>query len=179
MISSLILLLALLEPDLLPLDVDDEDDVFDVFDEELGDDVDALLLPLVLLEFAALFALLLLLFELLLPPEDPPPALFPPPLLPLLAEDADADDPPDCFSFLSLIIVIGFMIFVFTQFSLNNTFSLFFSSSLSESVSQIYFFYFYFNYLSATADAAAVVGALSLSLANSLAQVHAVTSSCS
>lgn len=120
MISSLIpsilfLLFALLEPpDLaLPLDeVDDEEEdcelVVDVFDE-LGDDVDALLL-FVLPELAALLALLLLLLLLFeLPLEDPPPA---------------DDDPPDCFSFLSLIIFRDTFFLIFTQFLMCNTFSL-------------------------------------------------------
>lgn len=80
LIPSILFLFVLLELDLLLLLFDD-----DVFDE-LGDDVDELF---VLDEFVALFALLLL-FELpLLPPEDPA-----------------AEDPPDCFSFLSLIIII-------------------------------------------------------------------------
>jgi hypothetical protein len=87
LIPSILFLLALFEPPdlVLPLDdVDDPEDCeLDVFDE-LGDDVDALLFELP--EFAALLALLLL-FE--LPLEDPPP---------------DDEDPPDCFSFLSLII---------------------------------------------------------------------------
>lgn len=78
LIPSMLFLFVLLELDLLLLF---DDDVF----EELGDDVDELF---VLDEFVALFALLLL-FEL--------------PLLPL--EDPEAD-PPDCFSFLSLIIII-------------------------------------------------------------------------
>lgn len=79
LIPSILFLFVLLELDLLLLL---DDDVF----EELGDDVDELF---VLDEFVALFVLLLL-FEL--------------PLLPL--EDPDAEDPPDCFSFLSLIIII-------------------------------------------------------------------------
>lgn len=130
MISSLIpsilfLLLALIEPPDLALPLDDVDDAedceLDVFDE-LGDDVDALLL-FVLLEFAALLALLLLLlFELpLLPPlEDPPPRS---------ALPDDEEDPPDCFSFLSLIILCD-TILLFTQFLMCNTFSLSLFNSL-------------------------------------------------
>jgi hypothetical protein len=147
MISSLILLLAL---DLLLEDDDDDDDVFD---EELGEDVDALfpLAPLPL-EFA-----LLLLFELLLP-EDPPAAAPP-----LFADDPDDEvDPPDCFSFLSLIIVLSVFV-VFTQFSLNNTFSLFFSF-LRVCLT------IYFNYFAV---------ALNCWRFFTLAHVHAVTSSCS
>lgn len=111
--SILFLLLALFEPlDLvLPLDdVDDADDCeLDVFDE-LGDDVDALLL-FELPEFAVLLALLLL-FELpLLPPlEDPPPPLD------------DEEDPPDCFSFLSLIIFADtiFISLIYTIFNVQH-----------------------------------------------------------
>jgi hypothetical protein len=75
LIPSILLLFELFEPAFELLD--------DVL-EELGEEVDELLLLFEALELDALFVLLLL-FE--LPFEDP-------------------EDPPDCFSFLSLIIII-------------------------------------------------------------------------
>lgn len=95
MISSFIpcMLFLLLEPDLVLPDADEEE--LDAL-EELGEDVDALFLSLLLL---------LLLFELplFLSPEDPP--------LALPAEDDDEDEPPDCFSFLPLIIFFNVLFF--------------------------------------------------------------------